>query len=155
MADKTIHNFMFLQLSDAYWDLRADSQDAFIPALARELEREFGYTHFYQVSPMMADVDLLVWNSAPLEMDHSEADFFDRLARVFLSRRAFLLPVENYWGYTRPSSGPAASSAPEIDFMSGVRSKYLVLFPFMKASPSGLGGMNARQGSSDRPGWDE
>jgi chlorite dismutase len=146
MAGKTINNFMFLKFRDAYWDLHSESQAAFLPALAHELNETLAHAYFYQLAPMSAAADLLIWNVASLENETGEAKFFESLARIFFSRRAFLQPSANLWGYTRPSVYAKAPSEQEINPFSEERAQYLVLYPFVKTIQWYLLGKDTRQG---------
>jgi chlorite dismutase len=146
MAEKTINHFAFLKLADAFWTMPPDRQAGFFPALAGVLEQAGACTNFYQVSPLKAEADLLVWNSAPLEKDADEASFFEGLGEALNSRRPWLQPVVNLWGYTKPSVYAKGPSAQEIDPFASQRQAYLVLYPFVKTIQWYLLGKDTRQG---------
>ena len=146
MADKTINHFMYLRLSDSFWALNSDKQKKLFTTLAEELQGAGTCSNFYQVSPLQAEVDFMVWNAAPLENEKDEAGFFERLARVMNPRRNFFQPVVNLWGYTKPSVYAHTPSPQEIDPFATQRQTYLVLYPFVKTIQWYLLGKDTRQG---------
>jgi chlorite dismutase len=146
MADKTINHFMYLRLFDAFWTLNPDRQKKLFATFAEELQSDAACSSFYQVSPMKAEADLMVWNAAPLENEKDEASFFLRLARAMNSRRNFFQPVVNLWGYTKPSVYSQTPPTQEIDPFAAQRQTYLVLYPFVKMIQWYLLGKDTRQG---------
>ena len=146
MTDKTINHFMFLRFSGAFWALPAEQRAASLLAFAQSLQGVTGCTNFYQVSPLKAGVDLLVWNAAPLESETDEAAFFQRLARGAFAHGSLFEQVEDLWGYTRPSVYSRAPSPQEIDPFAARRQPYLVLYPFVKTIQWYLLGKDTRQG---------
>ncbi len=146
MTDKTINHFMFLKFSEPFWALPAEQRSALFPALAGDLQGAAACSNFYQISPMQAQADFLIWNASPIENEKDEAGFFERLARVINRRRQWLQPAANLWGYTRPSVYARAPSAQEIDPFAEQRQTYLVLYPFVKTIQWYLLGKDTRQG---------
>jgi chlorite dismutase len=146
MTGKTINHFMFMKFSEPFWALPPEKRGEFFPAFAHALQGAAACSNFYQVSPLRADADLLVWNASPIENDKDEADFFERLGRVTYARRSWLQPAENLWGYTRPSVYARGQSAQEIDPFAEQRETYLVLYPFVKTIQWYLLGKDTRQG---------
>jgi chlorite dismutase len=146
LTEKTINHFMFMRFQDPFWALPVEKRAGFFPALAQELQKESACSNFYQISPLMAETDFLIWNAAPLEDEKDEARFFERLARVIHSRRSMLQPVANLWGYTRPSLYARSASSQEIDPFAAQRQTYLVLYPFVKTIQWYLLGKDTRQG---------
>lgn len=146
MAEKTINHFMFLKLAGAFWDLTPGQRADFFPAFQMDLGKAIRCTNFYQVSPLQADSDLLVWSAAPLESETDEANFFSTLAGAVNARRPLVQPVSALWGYTRPSVYAHAPSPQEIDPFAAQRQTYLVLYPFVKTVQWYLLGKDTRQG---------
>lgn len=146
MADKTLNHFMFMKLTESFWALDTDQRAEFFTAFAQELQGVAACSNFYQVSPMKAEVDLMIWNASPLESEQDEARFFERLALVMPLRRPYLQPVVNLWGYTRPSVYSRAPSPQEIDPFAAQRQTYLVLYPFVKTINWYLLNKDTRQG---------
>ena len=146
MAEKTINHFMFLKFTEQYWNLPAGKRADFFPALAQELQGAAGCSNFYQISPLKAETDFLVWSAIPLADEKDEARFFERLAQSINSRRSYVQPVVNLWGYTRPSVYARGQSTQEIDPFAAQRQTYLVLYPFVKTVQWYLLGKDTRQG---------
>jgi chlorite dismutase len=146
MTEKTINHFMFLKLSETYWALPPDQRAALFPALAADLQSNGSCTNLYQISPISALADFLIWNAAPIENEKDEAGFFERLGRAVNPHRRWLQPAANLWGYTRPSVYSRAPSAQEIDPFSAQRQTYLVLYPFVKTIQWYLLSKDTRQG---------
>jgi chlorite dismutase len=146
MNTKTINHFMFFRFSDLYWAAPVDKRAQILPRLAQQLAQVSECTNFYQVSPLLGEIDFLIWNAAPIEKDTDEAEFFDGLARVVNPHRAYLQGVTNLWGYTRPSVYAKAPSPQEIDPFGSDRAQYLVLYPFIKTVQWYLLGKDTRQG---------
>ncbi len=146
MAGKTVNHYSLLKLTDAYWALGADRQKKLMAAFTAELQAAATCTYFYQVSPLKAGADLLVWNTMSLETEKDEAGFFERLGRGVNARRSYFQPVEDLWGYTKPSVYARGASSQEIDPFADQRATYLVLYPFVKTIQWYLLGKDTRQG---------
>jgi len=146
MTEKTINHFMFLKFSDRFWASAPGQRTEFFPALARDFREVAASTNLYQVSPLSAETDLLVWNAMPVENEKDEARFFECLGQVISARRPLVQPVVNYWGYTRPSVYARGASAQEIDPFAAQRATYLVLYPFVKTIQWYLMSKDTRQG---------
>jgi chlorite dismutase len=148
MTGKTINHFMFIKLSEPFWALPSEQRTALalFPSLAADLQSAGACTNFYQISPISAQADFLIWNASPIENEKDEAIIFERLARAVNQRRQWLLPAANLWGYTRPSVYSRAPSAQEIDPFAAQRQTYLVLYPFVKTIQWYLLSKDTRQG---------
>ncbi len=146
MADKTINHFMLLKLADPFWSLPAERKAQFFPAFRSDLEKAAACANFYQMSPIKAEYDLLVWSAAPLENEKDEANFFAGLSSAINARRPLLQPAESVWGYTRPSLYARGTSSQEIDPFAEQRQTYLVAYPFVKTIQWYLLGKDTRQG---------
>jgi chlorite dismutase len=146
MVEKTLNHFMYLSLSEAFWTLNPENKNKLFASFADELQAPGILTYFYQVSPLKAEADFMVWNVTALENDKDEASFFAHLARVINSHRNYYKPVVNLWGYTKPSVYARTSSTQEIDPYTAQRQTYLVLYPFVKTIQWYLLGKDTRQG---------
>ncbi len=146
MAEKAINHFIFIKLSDAYWSLPVNDQEAHLTAYLKQFQFEGISTNFYQVSPLRAEVDWMLWNAAPLQNEKGEAEFFHRLVGAINYQRLFFQPVVSLWGYTKPSVYSRAPSSQEIDPFSGRRPTYFILYPFVKTIRWYLLGKDTRQG---------
>jgi chlorite dismutase len=146
MAEKTINHFMFLKFTEPFWAQPAEQRSALFPMLAADLQSAGACTYFYQISPISAQADFLLWNAAPLESEKDEATFFERLARAINPRRQWMQPAVNLWGYTKPSVYARAPSPQEMDPFAAQRQPYLVLYPFVKTIQWYLLGKDTRQG---------
>ncbi len=146
MSEKTINHFMFLKFTDSFWAASPGQRTDFFPAFGRDFREVAASTNLYQVSPLSAETDLLVWNAMPVENEKDEARFFECLGQVISSRRRLVQPVVNYWGYTRPSVYARGASAQEIDPFADQRATYLVLYPFVKTIQWYLLSKDTRQG---------
>ena len=146
MPEKTVNHFMFLKLRDSFWTMEPGKRKEIFNSLAKDLQAGGVCSNFYQVSPMNAEVDLMIWNAVPLANEKDEANFFEHLARVMPAQRVFLQPVENLWGYTRPSVYSRAPSPQEIEPFAAERQTYLVLYPFVKTINWYLLNKDTRQG---------
>ncbi len=146
MPDKTINHFMFFQFATAFWELTAEKRCEFFTSLSADLQNAASCSNFYQISPLQAEIDFMIWNASPLTDEKDEADFFERLARVVNRRRQWFQPVVDLWGYTKPSVYARGPSAQEIDPFAAQRPTYLVLYPFVKTIQWYLLGKDTRQG---------
>jgi chlorite dismutase len=146
MPEKTINHFLSLKLGDAFWSLSASERQAFFKDFSAVIQQPDLCVNFYQISPLHAEVDFLIWSAAPLSDSSDEMKFFEHLGRAVNQRRPFLQPVSALWGYTRPSVYSRAPSAQEIDPLNGPRQPYLVMYPFVKTVQWYLLGKDTRQG---------
>ncbi len=150
MTDKTVNHFMFIKFNDAFWALPPAKRGEFFTGLSADLLSAAApagaCSNFYQISPMQAEIDFMIWNASPLTNEKDEANFFEGLARVISQRRQFIQPVVDLWGYTKPSVYARGPSAQEIDPFAAQRPTYLVLYPFVKTIQWYLLGKDTRQG---------
>lgn len=146
MPEKTINHFMFLKLADRFWDKPAEQRAQFFTSFQEELSKTAACSNFYQISPIRAQIDFLIWSAVPVNNEKSEAELFRGLSAALSSRRAFLQPVEALWGYTKPSVYSKAPSPQEIDPFAGQKQTYLILYPFVKTIQWYLKGKDTRQG---------
>jgi chlorite dismutase len=146
MSKKTINHFMFFKLTETFWGLPAEEKSQFFSSLQAEVEKSTLCANLYQISPMLAEIDFMLWSSAPVENVTDESHFFEGISRALSSKRRLMQPVTALWGYTRPSVYSRAPSAQEIDPLAEQRQPYLVLYPFVKTIQWYLLGKDTRQG---------
>ena len=146
MTEKTINHFLFLKFTDAYWALPSEKREKFFPALQRDLQEAVTCANLYQISPLNAEIDFLIWSAAPLDQEKDEANIFERLGSVINRQRRLVQPVVDLWGYTRPSVYARGASSQEIDPFAEQRQTYLILYPFIKTIQWYLLGKDTRQG---------
>jgi chlorite dismutase len=146
MKDKTINHFMFMRFSEPFWAQPLEKRASFFADFVKDLAKGGVCSNFYQLSPMSAELDFMVWSVAPLENENDEAKFFEQLAHATNPRRRLIQPVVNLWGYTRPSVYAHNPSPQEIDPFALKRQTYLVLYPFVKTIQWYLLGKDTRQG---------
>jgi chlorite dismutase len=144
--DKTINHYMLLKFTDSFWALPSKEKTGFLTQFLQNLHAGSTCSNFYQVAPLSAEGDALVWSAAPIEQPRDEAAFFEQLGRAVQSRRQYIQPVTILWGYTRPSVYSRNASPQEIDPLEGQRQTYLVLYPFVKTIQWYLLGKDTRQG---------
>jgi chlorite dismutase len=146
MAEKTLNHFMYFRFNDPFWSLPPAKRAEFFPVFWEELQKTRACSNFYQVSPLKAEIDFLVWSALPLDSETDEAEFFKRLGQAIYPRRELLQPAVSLWGYTKPSVYTRAPSTQEIDPFAERRQTYLVLYPFVKTIQWYLLGKDTRQG---------
>jgi chlorite dismutase len=146
VAGKTINHYSFYKVSDSFWELEESQKEDLLQSLVKASSQAAACTNYYQISPLKADADLLIWSASPLENEKDEAVFFERLGKALHAHRKYLKPVLNLWGYTKPSVYAKAPSAQEIEPFAEIRQTYLVLYPFVKTIQWYLLGKDTRQG---------
>ncbi|HEY3289536.1 MAG TPA: chlorite dismutase family protein [Anaerolineae bacterium] len=143
---RTLNHFGYYAWKDSYWALAPDARAALHQALLQALRASVPMVDVYQVAPAESGCDLLIWTAAPIAAPVDTSSFFDKLARALNPYRAYLLPVDVLWGFTRPSQYTKTRSNQEIDPFSTTRKRYLVVYPFVKTTDWYLMGREARQG---------
>jgi chlorite dismutase len=132
MSNQLLSSFSFYQFSPDYWGMDASECKRVRDDLLNALCQSKIHFDLYQVFPVRAGVDFLTWFTVRVEDEQTPANFFQQTAALFNPFRRFLLPVEIWWGMTRPSDYARGKSAQEIDPLEGPRSTYLVVYPFVK-----------------------
>ncbi len=147
MDERILNHFTFFTFTDLFWSLPDEERAGFYRQWAQELQTTGACSYFYQVSPLRADQDGLVWCALPAGQPGDTGAFFDALARVLHRRRSYVRPSQILWGYTKPSLyARNATSSQEVDPLSDQRTPYLVLYPFVKTIDWYLLGKDTRQG---------
>jgi chlorite dismutase len=146
VSHRLLSFYSFCQFSPAYWATSSEKRQEIRNQLLLSLRESQVHFDLYQVFPVRADVDLLVWCTLPVEDGHTPARFFQQAAELFNPLRAFLQPKEIWWGMTRASDYARGKSDQEIDPLEGQRCTYLVVYPFTKTAEWYRMGRDTRQG---------
>ncbi len=146
MTDKTLNHFAFFSFTDPFWSLPPDQRADFYLEFDRDLQGSAPCIHHYQISPVRADQDVLVWSALPAPQPTDGAVFFERLGAAINRHRRFIRPNLALWGFTKPSIYSKNPSPQEVDPLSGQRSSHLVFYPFVKTIDWYLLGRDTRQG---------
>ncbi len=146
MSEKTLNHYTFFSHTEAFWALPPAQRSQFFQDWEQDLRDVSASATFYQVSPLSAENDGLLWCAQPAGKPAESAEFFDCLGRTINKRRAWLKPNLTLWGYTKPSMYSRGQSDQEIDPLSGKRASYLVMYPFVKTIDWYLLSKDTRQG---------
>lgn len=141
----TLNHFGVYRYTHEYWSLSAVRRATVFADLVGELG-ELVAVHPYQLTPLEADADLMLWSVTEVADAAAPRSFFEHLARSLSPFRQYLQPRDTLWGFTRPSQYSRAKSAQEVDPLSAERSPYLVIYPFTKTVDWYLLGAETRQG---------
>lgn len=134
MTERILGHFSFLKFTASYWKSAESEREAERKQFMNALQSHGAQSALYQVFPLSADCDILLWTSLQLtEMDQINV-FFSEYARFLNSQRNMLQPVRTWWGFTRPSDYSRGKSPQEIDPFDGQRQKYLTIYPFTKST---------------------
>lgn len=134
MAERIFGHFTFYKFTDQYWHSTAQEREAFRRIFLNGLQQLPSHSHLYQVFPLSADCDLLLWTSLRAEENTKLGEFFTNLAQFMNSQRESLQAVRLWWGFTRPSDYSRGKSAQEIDPFDDDRRKNLTIYPFSKTA---------------------
>jgi len=148
-SERILNHYTFFSFTDLFWALPGQKRADFYLEWAQDIQEATSCFHFYQVSPLQAETDGLLWCALPALNPHDSAAFFDSLGRVLHDRRVYVRPTQALWGYTRPSTytrSVRGTPSQEIDPLSSQRAPYLVLYPFVKTIDWYLLGKDTRQG---------
>lgn len=128
---ETLNHFGTYRFTEAFWSLSGERRATVFADLVAHA-RETAVVHSYQLTPMEADADILVWSATSAEGPETPHAFFREMARTLSPFRRFVRPRRALWGFTRRSRYSKAKSAREIDPLVPARSSYLVTYPFTK-----------------------
>lgn len=146
MTEKSLNHFSLFRFKDRFWQMPANERETTFRGLQAGLQDSAACLHYYQVSPLRADADLLVWSALPVEQEADVIRFFNHQASALNARRAWLEPVQILWGFTKPSQYSRGASAQEIDPFQAERKPYLIVYPFVKTVEWYLLSRDTRQG---------
>jgi chlorite dismutase len=131
MSDERFVHAWLLRLDPAWRRQTATEREAEIAAFCAAAERSSGrlMQHPYSTIGLRAEGDLLLWRMAERieEIEETAAD----LLASGIGR--WLTPAISMIGLTRPSQYVKRPSSQEQSLFSGERSRYLVVYPFVKS----------------------
>lgn len=133
-GDRILSMFVFFAFTPAYWELQTEERRAWQEKILAMLDSSQVHYDLYQVFPLQAEVDFLLWCSTPLSENMDPAQFFFTINGLLTPHRHLVVPKLIWWGMTRPSDYARGKSAQEIDPFDGNRSRYLVVYPFSKTA---------------------
>ena len=131
MSDERVVHAWLLRLDPAWRRRAADERRADVDAFCAAAERTDRRLtqHAYSTIGLRAEGDLLLWRMAD-EIDAIEETAADLLA-AGIGR--WLTPAISMIGLTRPSQYVKRPTAQEQSLFTGERSRYLVVYPFVKS----------------------
>jgi chlorite dismutase len=131
MSDERFVHAWLLGLDPAWRRRTATEREAEIAAFCAAAERSSGrlVQHAYSTIGLRAEGDLLLWRMAERieEIEETAADLLASGIGRWLS------PAISMVGLTRPSQYVKRPSSQEQSLFSGERSRYLVVYPFVKS----------------------
>lgn len=146
MSERTLCHFTLLSFKDAYWSEGVEGRKAVHAGFLRDIGQAALRFDLYQVFPTLANADLLLWSSQPIDGSGDPAHFFERYGQALNAYRKWITPGLTLWGLTGASSYSRGKSAQAIDPMAAERKPYLVIYPFVKTVDWYRTGRDARQG---------
>ncbi len=143
MPDAYVHA-LALGLDPAWRRLPAAERRATADALAVALQTDVSVrTEVYSLIGLKPGIDLLIWRLAPSLDDLETAAA--RALRTGMGR--WLTVGESFVGLIRDSQYVAKPTSQEQSLFDGDRSRYLIVYPFTKATDWYLTSKEVRQGS--------
>jgi len=143
---RTLSHFSLYQFNQPYYTLPPNDRKATLSAFQAAVSGPAQKTEIYQVSPLHAEADILVWSAIEIQEAYQPEQFFTQLAQQTNPIRQYIRPVQALWGFTRPSEYTKTRSTQEIDPFANERKSYLVMYPFVKTTEWYLMSREARQG---------
>jgi len=132
MSDERVVHAWLLRLDPAWRrrsaELRRADLDAFCDAAERTDRRLT--QHSYSTIGLRAEGDLLLWRMAD-DLEAVEETAADLLSAGIGS---WMMPAVSMIGLTRPSQYVRRPTAQEQSLFSGERSRYLIVYPFVKST---------------------
>ncbi len=142
----TLNHFGVYRYTAEFWSLPADRRAAVYADLISAVRTVAQAAHGYQLTPMEAAADVMIWSVCEAPTPDVPTRFFADLTRALSPFRSFIEPRDSLWGFTRPSQYSKARSAQEVDPLTDERSPYLIMYPFTKTAEWYLLGAETRQG---------
>ena len=143
---RTLSHFSLYQFNQPYYTLPPNDRKATLSAFQAAVSGPAQKTEIYQVSPLHAEADILVWSAIEIQEAYQPEQFFTQMAQHTNPIRQYIRPVQALWGFTRPSEYTKTRSTQEIDPFASERKSYLVMYPFVKTTEWYLMSREARQG---------
>ncbi len=146
MENRIITHYALFKFNWHFWNLKAEDRTSLLNRFCESASQAAKAVWFYQVYPTNVNYDILVWSNDDAEENNAISEFMERLAKATNSYRAFIDPVESFWGVTKPSIySKAKKSAQELDPFENERMPYFVIYPFSKTTEWYLKSREERQ----------
>jgi chlorite dismutase len=129
---RVLSHFGVVQFTARYWDRPAAERTSIRSDWLAAVRAASASLHLYQLYPLEARGDLLLWASQPAESASAAGEFFGALAAAAAPYRPFVTLGDALWGFSRPSQYTKTRSRQEMDPFSAERLPYLVAYPFIK-----------------------
>lgn len=142
----TLNHFSLFSFSKSYFGLSKEERRAVHKELLSGLQKASDCVEIYQVYPVQASIDILIWSAVRSIEESNPTQFFTRFAQATNPYREYLNPHHTLWGFTRPSQYTKSRSTQELDPFTGQRKSYLVVYPFVKTAEWYLMSREVRQG---------
>lgn len=142
----TLNHFGVYRFTPGFWGLPSDRRSAVYAELISATRAVTAAAHGYQLTPIEADADIMLWSVCEAPDPAVPTRFFTDLARALSPFRTFIEPRDSLWGFTRPSRYSKARSAQEVNPLRPERSPYLIMYPFTKTAEWYLLDADTRQG---------
>jgi chlorite dismutase len=131
---ETLNHFAVLSFTESYWRLPPESRASVREEFLSRLRTAVDALHFYQLTALETQGDLLVWSASASAGPEASARFFAGWAAAIAPARAYLAGRDVLWGYTRPSQYTKTRSTQELDPFAPSRERYLIVYPFVKTA---------------------
>ncbi|PKO04943.1 MAG: chlorite dismutase [Chloroflexi bacterium HGW-Chloroflexi-3] len=146
MSLRMLGHFQFFQFTAQYWNLSSEKRSEFQKNFLSDLEKTALKYELYQVYPLHAEVDIVLWITTQVSENDFVAQYFEKMAALINPYRVYLQLKESWWGMTHPSDYSRGKSAQEINPFEDQRNTYLIVYPFSKNASWYKMGRDTRQG---------
>jgi len=143
---RTLSHFAFFRFNEAFFSLSPSERNQTLSSWWTSLSTAAPRVDVYQLYPIQADADVLVWSAVETSDPNQAGSFFANYACQTNPFRSTIQTVQTMWGFTRPSEYTKTRSTQEIDPFATERKPYLVMYPFVKTTDWYLMSREARQG---------
>ena len=143
---RTLSHFAFFRFNEAFFSLSPSERNQTLSSWWTSLSTAAPRVDVYQLYPIQADADVLVWSAVETSDPNQAGSFFANYACQTNPFRRIIQTVQTMWGFTRPSEYTKTRSTQEIDPFATERKPYLVMYPFVKTTDWYLMSREARQG---------
>ncbi len=135
MENRIITHYALFRFNHHFWSLNSDKRAEVLGDFCNAVKNASKKVWFYQVYPTNVNYDILVWSNDDAEENNAIASFMERNAKATNKFRAYINPVESFWGVTKPSVySKAKKSAQELDPFVDERLPYFIIYPFSKTT---------------------
>jgi len=143
---RTLSHFAFFRFNEAFFSLSPSERNQTLSSWWTSLSTAAPRVDVYQLYPIQADADVLVWSAVETSDPNQAGSFFANYACQTNPFRRTIQTMQTMWGFTRPSEYTKTRSTQEIDPFAMERKPYLVMYPFVKTTDWYLMSREARQG---------